>query len=208
MPNDVIRYDLLVQEALRGVVRKVLADAARDGLSGEHHFYVTFRTDARGVRLSNRMRERYPEEMTIVLQHQFWDLLVTDQTFEVGLSFAGVSEKLVVPFDAVVGFSDPSVEFVLKFSLQEPAAEVGANDAAPGKRAPPRLPSSKAPPRVPDKPPRGAGSEPSVIRPASTKAPPATGKPRADKAGAKDTPDEAQPAETKVVSIDAFRKKP
>src|SRR5690606_37733454 len=102
MAKDLIRYDLLVQEALRGVVRKLLADAVRDGLPGDHYFYISFRTDHPGVRLSSRQRERYPHEMTIVLQHQFWDLAVTDQAFEVGLSFQGVPERLMIPFEAVV----------------------------------------------------------------------------------------------------------
>ena len=109
MPTDMIRYDLLVQDALRGVVRRVLTEASREGLPGDHHFYVTFRTPAPGVRLSNRMRERYPDEMTIVLQHQFWDLSVTDANFEVGLSFNNIPESVLVPFDAVTQFGDPSV---------------------------------------------------------------------------------------------------
>jgi hypothetical protein len=90
MSTDLIRYDLLVQEALKGVVRRVLVDAARDGLPGEHHFYVSFRTDHAGVRLSQRLREKYPQDMTIVLQHQFEALTVNDGAFEVGLSFAGI----------------------------------------------------------------------------------------------------------------------
>jgi hypothetical protein len=90
MADDLIRYDLLVQDALRGVVRKVLTDAAREGLLGEHHFYVSFRTEAPGVRMSQALREKYPQDMTIVLQHQFWDLNVTEHAFEVGLSFSGV----------------------------------------------------------------------------------------------------------------------
>ena len=105
MADDLIRYDLLVQDALRGVVRKVLTDAAREGLSGEHHFYVSFRTEAPGVRISQRLREKYPQDMTIVLQHQFWDLGVTEHTFEVGLSFSGVPERLLVPFDALTGYT-------------------------------------------------------------------------------------------------------
>lgn len=115
MSQDLIRYDLHVQEALRGVVRRVLADVVRDGLPGEHHFYITFLTQHPGVRLSNRMRAEYPDEMTIVLQHQFWDLAVTEQAFEVGLSFKGVPEKLVVPFEALTGFFDRSVDFGLRF---------------------------------------------------------------------------------------------
>jgi hypothetical protein len=140
MATDLIRYDLLIQDALRGVVRRVLADVARDGLSGEHHFYITFRTHARGVRLSARMREQYPDEMTIVLQHQFWDLSVTDQAFEVGLSFKNIPEKLLVPFEAVTRFSDPSVEFDLKFEPEEEITETGANDeGVPGALVSPRL---------------------------------------------------------------------
>jgi uncharacterized protein len=112
---DQIRYDLLTQQALRGVVRKVLADAAKKGLPGDHHFFITFDTHGDGVRVSDRLRAQYPEEMTIILQHQFWDLSVTEQGFEVGLSFGGVPEKLVVPFDAINGFFDPSVQFGLQF---------------------------------------------------------------------------------------------
>lgn len=115
MAQDFIRYDLHVQDALRGVVRRVLTDVVRDGLPGEHHFYITFHTQHPGVRLSNRMRAEYPTEMTIVLQHQFWDLTVTEQAFEVGLSFKGVPEKLLVPFEALTGFFDRSVDFGLRF---------------------------------------------------------------------------------------------
>ncbi len=122
MSIDHIRYDLLAQEALRGVVRRVLADTAKNGLAGEHHFYISFDTRAAGVRLSQRMRGQYPEEMTIVLQHQFWDLGVTDHAFEVGLSFNGVPERLLVPFDAIKGFFDPSVQFGLQFET-EPGAQ-------------------------------------------------------------------------------------
>lgn len=128
---DFIRYDLLVQDALRAVVRKVLTDVAREGLPGDHHFYITFRTDAVGVRLSQRMREKYPSEMTIILQYQFWDLIVSERAFEVGLSFSNIQERLVVPFEAITGFYDPSVQFGLKFEVQEPAPETGANDTAP-----------------------------------------------------------------------------
>ncbi len=126
MPQDLIRYDLLVQDALKGVVRKVLTDAAERGLPGDHHFYVSFRTGEPGVRMSQRLREKYPEEMTIILQHQFWDLAVTEHAFEVGLSFSGIPERLLVPFDALTGFFDPSVQFGLKFELS--GAEPADND--------------------------------------------------------------------------------
>lgn len=129
--KDLIRYDLLVQEALKGVVRKVLIDAGKDGLPGEHHFYISFQTDYPGVRLSNRLREKYPQEMTIVLQHQFWDLNVTEHAFEAGLSFSGVPERLLIPFDALTGFFDPSVQFGLKFDAEDEEEDEGESDKAP-----------------------------------------------------------------------------
>jgi len=112
---DQIRYDLLTQQALRGVVRNVLTDTAKKGLPGDHHFYISFDTRADGVRLSDRLRAQYPEEMTIILQHQFWDLKVGEEDFEVGLSFGGIPERLTVPFEAINGFFDPSVQFGLQF---------------------------------------------------------------------------------------------
>jgi uncharacterized protein len=115
MAVDHIRYDILAQDALRGLVRRVLVDTAKNGLPGEHHFYISFDTRADGVRLSPRMRAQYPEEMTVVLQHQFWDLEVTESGFEVGVSFGGIPERLAVPFAAVKGFFDPSVQFGLQF---------------------------------------------------------------------------------------------
>jgi hypothetical protein len=112
---DQIRYDLLTQQALRGVVRGVLTDAAKKGLPGDHHFFIEFDTLAPGVRMSDRLRAQHPEKMTIILQHQFWDLAVTDTAFEVGLSFGGITERLTIPFDAIHGFFDPSVQFGLQF---------------------------------------------------------------------------------------------
>jgi hypothetical protein len=129
MPVDHIRYDILAQQALRGVVRTVLEDAATKGLPGEHHFKITFATPAPGVRLSDRMRAQYPETMTIVLQHQFWDLVVTDEAFEVGLSFGGIPERLAIPFDAITAFYDPAVQFGFQFETLDTAAagEPGAD---------------------------------------------------------------------------------
>jgi uncharacterized protein len=136
MPEDHIRYDLLAQAALRGVVRTVLADAARNGLPGEHHFKITFATGAPGVRLSERMRKQYPQAMTIILQHQFWDLTVNEDAFEVGLSFGGVAEKLAVPFAAVTAFFDPAVQFGFQFEPLETEADTGGSDEkAPEKAA-------------------------------------------------------------------------
>lgn len=115
--NDLIRYDLLVQDALRSVVKTVLTDAAQNGLPGNHHFFITFRTDMPGVKIADHVRAKHPEEITIALQHQFWDMKVGDDHFEVGLSFGGVPERLYVPFDALTGFWDPSVDFGLKFEM-------------------------------------------------------------------------------------------
>ena len=128
MADDQIRYDILTQDALRGVVRKVLSEVARTGLPGEHHFFITFATHAPGVRVSSRLLGRYPEDMTIVLQHQYWDLTVNDQAFEVGLSFNGIPERLLVPFTAVKAFMDPSVQFGVQFEIA----------AAPGEAEAPR----------------------------------------------------------------------
>jgi hypothetical protein len=149
MAVDHIRYDVLAQEALRGVVRTVLVDAAKNGLPGEHHFYVSFDTRADGVRLSQRMRAQYPEEMTVVLQHQFWDLNVTDDGFEVGLSFGGVPERLAVPFAAIKAFFDPSVQFGLQF--EQVGETDGAAEPSTGESAAPAANQStgEPPPRPP-----------------------------------------------------------
>jgi uncharacterized protein len=133
MATDHIRYDVLARDALRGVLRRVLADAAEHGLPGEHHFFITFLSTAEGVKLSPRLLAQYPEEMTVILQHQFWDLVVTEDRFEVGLSFGGTPERLVVPFNAIRSFFDPSVQFGLQFEPSEAAAEMPASNlpAAP-----------------------------------------------------------------------------
>ena len=115
MPEDLMRYDLLAQQALRGVVREALNIAAATGLPGEHHFYIAFNTKYPGVEITERLAQRYPREMTIVLQHQYWNLRVHDDRFEVELSFDNIPEKLVIPFDAVKGFLDPAVQFGLQF---------------------------------------------------------------------------------------------
>ena len=120
--TDHIRYDVLARDAMRGMLRRVLDDAAKRGLPGDHHFYITFLTQAEGVKLSPRLMAQYPEEMTIILQHQFWDLVVTDDRFEVGLSFGSVPEKLVVPFSAIKAFLDPYVQFGLQFEAAATAA--------------------------------------------------------------------------------------
>jgi hypothetical protein len=122
MAEDHLRYDILAQEALRGVVRKVLTEVSRTGLPGEHHFFISFMTRAPGVRISEKLLGQYDKEMTIVIQNQYWDLKVTDTGFEVGLSFDGIAETLVIPFSAIKGFFDPSVQFGLQF---DPATAPG-----------------------------------------------------------------------------------
>jgi len=115
MTVDYIRYDILTQDALRAVVRTVLADVAAKGLPGDHHFFITFDTRAEGVTLSPRLKAEYPREMKIVLQHQFWDLVVTERGFEVGLAFGGVPERLAIPFPAITRFEDPCAHFDIQF---------------------------------------------------------------------------------------------
>jgi hypothetical protein len=126
MATDHIRYDVLARDALRGVLRRVLTDAAAQGLPGEHHFFITFLSTAEGVKLSPRLLAQYPEEMTIILQHQFWDLVVTEDRFEVGLSFGGIPERLVVPFNSIKSFFDPSVQFGLQFEASDAVTETPA----------------------------------------------------------------------------------
>ena len=128
MATDHIRYDVLARDALRGVLRRVLSDAAAHGLPGEHHFFITFLSSAEGVKLSPRLLAQYPEEMTVILQHQFWDLVVTEDRFEVGLSFGGIPERLVVPFSAIKNFFDPSVQFGLQFEPSDASAEAAATN--------------------------------------------------------------------------------
>ena len=143
MTEDMIRYDILVQNALRGVIRKVLTEVAKTGLPGNHHFFITFVTNAPGVKVSNRMREQYPEQMTIVLQHQFWDLEVTESAFNVGLSFSDVPEKLHIPYSAIRGFYDPSVNFELEFDVENADAPL---EVTPGAEAPEPVEAEPAPP--------------------------------------------------------------
>jgi hypothetical protein len=128
MSKDLLRYDKMVESALRGVVREALAQTAEHGLPGSHHFYITFRTAYPGVEIPDYLHVKYPEEMTIVLEHQFWDLEVCEAHFGVTLSFANKLERLVVPFESITAFADPSVKFGLQF--QAPAEEA-AGDAQP-----------------------------------------------------------------------------
>jgi hypothetical protein len=144
MATDHIRYDVLARDALRGVLRRVLSDAAEHGLPGEHHFFITFLSTAEGVKLSPRLLAQYPEEMTVILQHQFWDLVVTEDRFEVGLSFGGIPERLVVPFNSIKSFFDPSVQFGLQFDPSEAVSEAPAANL-PAVAAPSALPVASPP---------------------------------------------------------------
>jgi len=179
MAEDLIRYDVLAQDALRGLVRKVLTEVVQAGLPGEHHFFITFNTRFPGVRISSRLAADYPGEMTVVLQHQFWDLVVTDSFFEVGLSFKGVPEKLHVPLRAITSFVDPHASFALKFDV---AADAGAEAGAVDVRT---VPAEDTAPRVKAV---GDGKKPARAK-------------RDKAAKAKDGEAAA------VVSLDAFRKK-
>ena len=130
-------YNLLVHDALTGVVRGALADAAKNGLPGQHHFYITFATGHPGVEMPDYLRVQYPDEMPLIIQHQFWGLDVFEESFEVTLSFKGVHERLHVPFEAITTFADPSVNFVLRLGLAESGDEDLA-DAAEGGIATPQ----------------------------------------------------------------------
>ena len=132
LPDSLIPYDEIVQEALRAVVGRVLGTVAdTGGLPGEHHFYITFKTQAAGVDIPQRLVERFPDEMTIVLQNRFWDLAVDDERFSVGLSFNQVPSKLVIPYSAITGFHDPAVNFELRFQAQDgPGDGPGGHDPA------------------------------------------------------------------------------
>ena len=190
MGDDLIRYDVLAQDAMRGVMRKVLAEVEKTGLPGEHHFFITFLTTAPGVRISSRLREKYPDQMTIVVQHQYWDLKVTETSFEIGLSFSDVPERLLVPFAAIKGFYDPSVNFELEFDVEI------AGDMAP--RAVPL-----------------AGPAPVMLRDvnemqAEERAAAAQGDAQAsaDESGpTEESEEDGEPSGADVVSLDAFRKK-
>jgi len=207
MPTDYIRYDLLVQDALRSVVRKVLTDAVRAGLPGEHHFNISFKTQAPGVVIPAAMRQRYPDEMAIILQHEFWDLAVTSEGFDVSLNFSRKPERLSIPFDSITGFSDPSVPFGFKLEPRTPAeSEPGQarREPLPATRREP-LPAARresAPPARREPLPQAGESPPPRVAPVPLPRVVETVK-AAKNASEKST--DGDPA--KVVSIDAFRKK-
>jgi hypothetical protein len=184
MATDLIRYDLLVQDALRSVVRKVLTDTARNGLVGDHHFNIAFKTQAPGVVAPAAVKQRFPDEMSIILQHEFWDLVVTQDAFEVSLNFSRRPERLTVPFDSITGFTDPSVPFGFKL---EPRVSEPANQAPAAEEEKTTTQSS-------------APAKPAPVKPSAQPAP----APKSARDPEKPT---ESGGETKVVSIDAFRKK-
>ena len=140
-PESLLPYERWIEQALRHVVAQAIEHVATQGLPGGHHFYITFRTGCPGVDIPQRIRAQYPKEMTIVLQHQFWDLGFDreSQTVRVGLSFGGVPAKLVIPLNAVVEFADPHIRYGLRFQAEEPATkpELLAPPPAPGPDAAP-----------------------------------------------------------------------
>jgi len=234
MPAEpTIDYEALAQDAMRGVVRTVLVQAAKSGLPGDHHFYISFDTGASGVVLSKRLKEKYPSEMTIVLQHRFWDLLVSETGFEVKLTFDGIPERLVVPFTAIRVFFDPSVRYGMQFESpegEEPDASESVQRSNNGRSNAERANAgaggaatlrSTAPkkPRVPRKTkaeaaaeslsqPAGAG--PSAPTPASERPePPAPTQlqPAAAREGDEQSAPRQDNGGAQIVRLDAFRKK-
>jgi len=148
MAQDLFQYDKMVERALRGVVRDALQRAAEEGLRGAHHFYIGFATEMPGVAVPNYLRGKYPGEMTIVLQHQYWDLEIGEESFSVTLSFQKQLERLTVPFAAIRSFADPSVNFALEFA----GPEVGSNDTA---RLPAAIEATPNPQQEPEQKPAG-----------------------------------------------------
>ena len=209
-----IDYEALAQGAMRGIVRTVLTRVAKSGLPGEHHFYIAFKTDAPGVTISKRLKEKYPDEMTVVLQHRFWDLIVSEERFEVKLTFDSVPERLVVPFAAIKVFFDPSVPYGLQFD----EVEHGEEDAD-RKLPAPRIERVRAEPRAAAGEPVRVPAVPEGARP--EKKPRAPRRPQADKTAGAERPAVTDKAPAKqpavkttepapaagptVVSIDAFR---
>jgi len=186
--NDRFHYDTLVDDALRSVVRRVLRKVAEKGLPGSHHFYISFRSTDPGVQLPDYLRAKYPEEMTIVLQHQYWDLIINEEFFEVTVSFNKHQERIKVPFAALSAFVDPSVRFGLQFDRKDKAAPADKGEAA----APTPLPAPEKRPSLAG--PAPAGSGPEEAKPEAA----------ADTGDAEVKPED--PA-SKIIKLDSFRKK-
>ena len=183
MYEDLIRYDKLIDSAMRFVVKEALREVFNVGLKGDHHFLLSFLTDAEEVEIPKTLKDRYPNEMTIVIQHQFENLIISDDKFSVTLSFDGKKEKIVVPFSALTSFADPGVKFGLKFNLVDEAAFLDGASDKPGEES------------VADK---------ELISDKGVKAPKATGKPKAAKKGGKA---KSKAKDANVVLLDTFRAK-
>lgn len=216
--SQTIDYEALQQDALRGVVRAVLTRVAKSGLPGDHHFYISFDTSAPGVSVSKRLKEKYPKEMTIVLQHRFWDLIVTEERFEVKLSFDSIPERLVVPYAALKVFFDPSVRYGLQFEdvdglISRQANASNADDDEPPSIAPRSV--GKARPRTAKKSkadgeqsPRsnGAGPAAATTKPAAI-GPQVSTLPSPSPADSDAAVAPVPAAGAQIVSLDQFRKK-
>ena len=187
--NDRFHYDALVDDALRGVVRRVLRQVGDKGLPGSHHFYISFRSTDPGVRLPDYLRAKYPEEMTIVLQHQYWDLIIAEDFFEVTVSFNKQQERIKVPFAALSAFVDPSVRFGLQFDRKDKTG--AATDKAAG------TPAAPTPLPAPEK--RPSLGAPTNAAPGETKAD--------DAETPAETPEKPADPASKIVKLDSFRKK-
>jgi len=213
-----IDYECLTQNAMRGVIKEVLKLTAANGLPGDHHFYVSFDTTAEGVNLSSRLKEKYPHEMTVVLQHRFWDLAVHDDHFEVKLTFDSIPERLVVPFEAIKVFFDPSVRYGLQFeevgftteaidqsmvSLDELQDDEATIERFPSAEEPSASPAAEAGEAA-----EGNGSEqPSPAGNGSGKQTKTANGSEDHKPDVKQEPREAPESGAEIVSLDAFRKK-
>ena len=221
-----IDYEALQQDAMRGVVRAVLSQIVKTGLPGEHHFYISFLTQAPGVILSKRLKEKYPHEMTVVLQHRFWDLIISEDRFEVKLTFDGIPERLVIPYRSIKVFIDPSVRFGLQFEdasqdKESPAPrrsmtmDAAFDQVGEARADSPRATLSKKPrparkPKSDKESPAANSAGPTLTppalpiaptpQPASASAPPPT-----SEAAATLVP--AAPEGAKILSLDQFRKK-
>jgi uncharacterized protein len=211
-----IDYESLVQNAMRGVVRTILTRVAKSGLPGQHHFYIAFKTDAPGVGISKRLKEKYPEEMTIVLQHLFWDLVVKEDHFEVKLTFDRIAERLSVPFDAIKVFFDPSVPYGLQFEDFDISSAAAQELAGPQRESgdPKAAASVVEASRAHEAPAARSEKKPRAPRRSqSDKTTERIAPAGADKPHGKLLPTPIKPAETspangpKVISIDAFRNK-
>jgi len=225
--ESTIDYEGLAQDAMRSVVRKVLVSAAKSGLPGDHHFYISFDTEAPGASLSRRLKEKYPKEMTIVLQHRFWDLAVSEDRFEVKLTFDGIPERLVVPFAAIKVFFDPSVRFGLQF--EDPNAgpeartqQAGASFDGLSSRGASRATQTRKAPRPRKAPaadgqagkalPNGAPPEQAAATEEGEAPPPVAANGAGKRSASAEEPSDGDgetPARTsaEIVSLDQFRKK-